>query len=210
MKLRMAFLTVLCLLVVSISTAGALPTYTLLTTPGRIGDGGPFEIKGNGLDFLSFCVETQEYINFGTPYFGSIDPVVVYGSSSSSSHADSIATETGKLYNYFLDHPLLSDNDKHLIQIAIWTYQNQPGYTSPPVGNAFYDNASTYPMDRQIMALNLWTSDVGDGPYTNYLNNTDFAYKAQSQLIAVPEPGILILLGIGLSSVALVARRKKS
>jgi len=209
MKLRMAFLTVVCLLVVSISTAGALPTYTISTTPGRIGNGGPFEIVGNGMDFLTFCVETKEYINLPGTYWGSVDPVVIYGSSSSNIHTDPIATETGKLYNYFLDHPSLSNNDKHLIQIAIWTYQNQPDYTSPPVGNDFYDDASTYPMTRHIMALNLWTSDVGDGPYTNYLNSTDFGYRAQSQLIAVPEPGILILLGIGLSSVGLLARRFK-
>ncbi len=213
MKLKILGLIAISLVAVSISTAEALPTYTVSNTPGRIGNGGPFEIVGNGLDFQSFCVETQEYITLPGKYWGSIDPVVIYTSSASFSHTDPIADNTARLYNYFLDnYASLSYNDKHLIQIAIWTYQNQPGYTTPPVGNTFYDHAPTYPMTQHIVALNLWTSDVGDGPYTNYLNSTDFRYRAQTQLFAdpaVPEPGILTLLGIGLSSVALLARRKK-
>ncbi len=135
MKLKAMFFAAVSMVVFSFSLAEALPTYTISTTSGRIGNGGPFEIVGNGLDFQTFCVETREYINLPGNYWGSIDPVIVYGSSPSYSHIDPIADETARLYNYFLDnYASLSNDDKHLIQIAIWTYQDQPDYTSPPVG----------------------------------------------------------------------------
>lgn len=58
------------------------------------------------------------------------------------------------------------------------------------------------------MVLNLWNTDVGEGPYANYLTEDNYNnYKKQNMLIAVPEPGILILLGIALSCVGLAARR---
>jgi len=66
--------------------------------------------------------------------------------------------------------------------------------------NGWYNAApSLIATNRTIMALNLWTADVGDGPY-----NTDYAYskKAQTQLIATPEPGTLLLLGLGLMGIA--------
>jgi hypothetical protein len=206
MKIRTICLA-LCLLVISVSLVDALPKYNIYDTEYRQGAGGPFQIVGNGMDFLTFCVETSEYISLSGSYWGSINDVVIYGNGNQN---DSVFLDprTVSLYNYFLDNqanPNLSANDKGQIQIAIWAFQGQ----TIALDNKFYSDPSYFNYNgssRIIKVLNLWTADVGDGPY-----NTEYAYnhKAQSQLIAVPEPGILILLGIGLTSVALVARRKK-
>ena len=139
--------------------------------------------------------------------------MVIYGGGDVNSF-DVLQTNTKKLYNYALDNwaALIAgpqpDEELTAIQVAIWASQGEIG---APSGNWYYDNvgnASLFPLNRNIMVLNLWTGDVqGDEPF---IGNADaFGKKAQSQLVQVPEPGILILLGIGLSSVGLLARRFK-
>ena len=205
MKLKMMCFAAVCLLIVSISTAEALPLYTVTDPGGRMGNGGPFRIVGNNLDFLTLCVETREYLTLPDSLYGSIDSVVIFGSGDKWNTVP-IADQTARLYNYFLDNQGLTNAQKWDIQKAIWTYQQQPDYLTPPAlgVNTFYDNALNYPMTRTIMVLNLWESDVSLLPYI--IGNDDaYAAKAQSQLIAVPEPGILILLGIAMTAVGVAS-----
>ncbi len=209
MKSRSVLLSMFILLM-SVSLAQALPQYYVNDTIGRSGNGGPFQILGYtdpSVNFQTFCVEETEYISLGGKYYGSIDPLVYY-SSGSNTFSAAIDPHTAILYNYFLDNQsTLSNADKTLIQNAIWAYQGQLGYGSPSVaGNYYYDNASQLiASSRTIMALNLWTADVGNGPYYN--NPVDFSDRAQSMLIATPEPGILILLSLGLVAVAVIRRK---
>ena len=82
MKLRNKMgLVVACLLMISFSLAEAYPQYQVLNTPYRLSNGGPFLIDpvGPGADFYTFCVEKTEYINLRGTYYGTIDPVVIYG-----------------------------------------------------------------------------------------------------------------------------------
>jgi hypothetical protein len=108
------------------------------------------------------------------------------------------------LYNYFLDNQsILSDTQKRDIQLAIWMWQDQ---ISDDAGNSFFTDASTLvASNRTIMALNLWTADVS-GPY--YDNQTAFEAKAQTLLIATPEPMTLILFGLGLIGLAGLRRKE--
>jgi hypothetical protein len=201
-----------CFLMISFSLAESYPQYEVLTTPYRLSNGGPFLIDpvGPGADFYTFCLEKTEYINLSGTYYGTIDPIVIFGGGDVNNF-DPLQTNTKKLYNYALDNwaVLIADPQAAQkltsIQEAIWASQGEIG---APSGNWYYDNASSFSLNRNIMALNLWTGDVqGDEPFVG--NADAFRKKAQSQLIAVPEPGILILLGIGLSSVGLLARRFK-
>lgn len=210
MKFKIMCLTALFLSIVSISTADPLPQYTLLDYPGRQGVGGPFVIDpvGPGANFNTFCVETNEYITLGGTYYGSIESYAVYGGADKGgiNDTDPINIETKKLYDYALDHwGTLTIPELTAIQNAIWAYEGEVTVASlSALAKTYYDNAPGYILDRNIMALNLWTADVGGPPYNN---SYAYGHKAQTMLIQVPEPGILALLGIALSAVGLAARR---
>ena len=198
MKKKTAFLAVV-LLLMSVSFAQALPQYAISDTGGRTTSGGPFHVIGNGMDFLTFCVESQEYVTIPGTYYGSIDDQVWYSSGSSSTFAP-VATETAKLYSYYLDNEaLLTNAQEGQIQLAIWDYQNQPGWDGTQGANPYYTAAPGYTQTHPVMALNLWTNSGG----------YDYNYKAQSMLVPTPIPAAAWLLGSGLLGLAAIRRRRK-
>jgi hypothetical protein len=216
MKAKIMYLVVACFLLFSISIAEALPQYTVNQYPGNGTSGGPFIIDpvGGGANFNTFCVETNEYISYGGTYWGSIESDAIYGGAyvdtyggtpSGISTTDPISDNTKKLYAYALDNwGSLNLAQLTAIQAAIWAYEAEIPLSSLS-GDAltYYNAAPGYILDRNIMVLNLWNGNVSP-PYDN---SSDYNLKAQSMLIQVPEPGILILLGIAMSAIGMASWR---
>ena len=209
----------LLLIVFMVQIAAALPLYRV-TDPYSLPsgfNGGPFLVDplpvGGTNTFLTFCIERNEYFSPGSSYYGSIEDAAIFGGVGGqvTPGRDPVDVRTKVLYGYYLDHYSTFTVDMYTgMQLAIWKIENEitdfSGYSTniQTWANDFYNNYSSGTPKYDIMALNLW--DYNYAPGQTY----EEAHKIQSMLVRVPEPGILILLGIALSAVGLASRRRKS
>ena len=175
------------------------------------GPGGEFSIHlyNNGAVtpklFESFCVEHTEYITLGPShgyYIGGISNAAIKGGTSTS---DTLDTKTAYLFQNWYDGNLkigyLNNNtDANALQNAIWYIEGE--ISSLPTGRAtdYYNEAVTYANGSLygVQVLNM---------YSSYNSSTgEYSGLAQDQLV-VPEPGILILLGIAMSAIGAASWR---
>jgi hypothetical protein len=172
--------------------------------PGN-GPGGEFIINDttSNYQFNSFCVETNEFVSFGSPFkVGGISGEAVLGGSGGP-HPDPLDPRTAYLYYHFRMGDLTGydygaagrASSADQLQQAIWYIEQE----NLGVNNAFVALATTAVNTGQwsglgpVQIINL---QYPDGP------------PAQDQLVLVPEPSTLLLLGAGLLGLGILGRKK--
>jgi hypothetical protein len=230
-KLMLTICLVLGLVIMAAPQVQAL-TVTVSRIAGYYsGSGGEFNITPSswvgitgydastlvGSGFESFCIETNEYISMGPTYTAFFNSKAIMGGNPPNGDPISIGTawlyhefqiqgdfDTLATYNYDTAGGARAASAGQL-QAAIWWLEGEAG--DPGAGNVFRNAVIT----KFLTAANAMSDNNGAYPVAALNLYTSSGSLAQDMLVCVPvpEPGILILLGIALSAVGLSSRRFK-
>lgn len=182
---------------------------------GNAGGGGAFHVydTSNHLLFDTFCIETNEYFNPGSLYYiGSITEKAILNASDASKgyqgppvNGDPLDSKTAYLFYKFSTGTLTGYTmgdaaSANALQQAIWFIEQEISGPLSGKALAFYNDAVTN------AGTSLWGVSVLN-MYGSYNSTTGQYSDPKQDMLTVPEPGILALLGIALSAVGLAARR---
>lgn len=164
----------------------------------RFGGGGPFraDLAGTANDFLTFCLEVNEYFTPGENLkVASItDSAMAGGVGGGTNGADQISGTTAYMYTQFRIGDAEFSSGK-LLQEAIWYMENE------------ITSASQAALDLiklaqgEMLAINWGSSYLGGVQVMNLYRGPDYSIRAQDMLTwngtrTVPEPGTLALFAL--------------
>lgn len=172
----------------------------------RFSDGGPFrlDLPGTSNDFLTFCLEVDEYFTPGENLrVGSVSNQALNGGINTDA-GDVISGTTAFLYSRFRAGDASYSNGVYL-QEAIWYLENERSTVSAPV-LSLINQAQT-----DMASVNWGANYLGDVRVLNLYRGANYTTYAQDMLTisSVPEPGTLLMMSVG-GLIAVRARRKRT
>lgn len=181
-------------------TAGSIVKLQLTHTNGtaitRFSNGGPFRMDlPNGLvdDFLTFCLEADEYFTPGENLLvGSITTEAKQGGVNTNS-GDPISGTTAFLYTMFRSNTS-GYTDGRVMQEAIWFLEQERSTHSAAAGDLIAEAQA------QMTSIGWGLDQLGNVRVANLYRGTDYATHAQDMLtiVDVSEPATLLVMGVGL------------